>query len=252
MNRIVILLLFCMAFCLPLGVNAQGYRGQSAIAERRLNEAENFFQQNDYQMGANRIVEACHMLRSAGGNYVQIASGKVDLIDSKLTASLQRNDFDNARSLLAAEQTLLTPLSNWEPQNPKWHYQKAKLYQAESKIPMTGNGAILAQRLGVPMNLHNEVNMQPLRNSIQECEQVLRMGDAAYSDAAMKLKTACESEIQRRTGNMNKVHSNWARRQPKGVPPPSMYNNAPAPREHYCSKCGGGHDSFICPNTHGG
>lgn len=228
--------------------------GQSAMAERRLAEAESFFQQNDYQMGANRVVEACHLLRSSRGanSSVQVATSKVDFIDAKLTASLQRNDFDTARTLLGAEQTILTPLTNWEPQNPRWHYQKAKLFQAESRIPMTGNGAILAQRLGVPMNLHNEVNMQPLRNSIQECEQVMRMGDPSLSEAALKLKAACESEIQRRTGNMNKVHADYYRKLKKGVPPPGMYNNTPPPTEHYCSKCGGGHESWICPNTHGG
>lgn len=235
-----------------MAVEAQaGMNRQSALAERRLAEADSFFQQNDFQMGANRIVEACYLLRSSPGA-IQVAAAKVDFIDAKLSACLQKNDFDNAKTLLGAEQTILTPLTNWEPQNPRWHYQKAKLYQAESRIPMTGNGAILAQRLGVPLNLHNEVNMQPLRNSIQECEQVMQMGDPGLRDAALKLKAACESEIQRRTGNMNKVHADYYRRLKKGVPPPGMYNNTAPPSEHYCSKCGGGHESWICPNTHGG
>ena len=251
-----LLLLFLSGQCGVI-VEAQGYRNQSSVVDRRLSEAETYFQQNDFQMGANRIVEACNILKSSpqsspGMNYVQIAASKADFIDAKLNASLQRNDYDNSRVLIGAEQNLLTSLTNWDPQNPRWHFQKAKLYQAESKIPMTGNGAMLAQRLGVPLNLHNEVNMQPLQNSIQECEQVLRMGDPTFRDSAMKLKTACETEMQRRTGNMNKVHSDWVRKQRKGLPPPGMQNNSAPPREQYCPKCGGGHDGFVCPYTHGG
>lgn len=250
-RRATIVCITLICFC-HMVVEAQpAMDRQSALAEKRLTEADSFFQHNDFQMGANRIVEACYLLRSSPGA-IQVAASKVDFIDAKLSACLQKNDFDNAKTLLGAEQTILTPLTNWEPQNPRWHYQKAKLYQAESRIPMTGNGAILAQRLGVPMNLHNEVNMQPLRNSIQECEQVMQMGDPGLREAALKLKAACETEMQRRTGNMNKVHSDYYRKLKKGVPPPGMYNNTPPPTEHYCSKCGGGHESWICPNTHGG
>lgn len=255
-NNICLLLLITLGQGAPDSA-AQGYmNNQGAVAERRLNEAESYFAQNDYQMGANRIVESCYVMKSSpqsGGNYIQVAASKVDFIDAKLNASLQRKDYDSAKTLLGAEQTLLTPLSNWEPQNPKWHYQKAKLFQIQSQIPMTGNGALLAKSLGVPYNLHNEMDMQPLRNSIQECETVLRMGDPSYRDSAQKLKTACETEIQRRTGNINKVNADWYRRQPRGIAPPGYYSDPPPkPAEHYCGKCGGSHTDWVCPFTHGG
>lgn len=235
---------------------AQSYSHQGAIIERRLNEAESFFQQNDFEMGANRIVEACTMLRSgsqttSGKTYVQIASSKCEFLDAKLNASMQKSDYDSARKLMGAEQHLLSSLANWEPQNPSWHYQKAKLFQMESRIPMTGAAAVLASRLRVPGNLHNEVNMQPLQSSIQECDAVLGLSDSSYRAAATRLKTDCQNEIQRRTGNINRFQQDYYRKLPKGPAVPSIQNGV-SPSEHYCSKCGGGHESWICPNTHGG
>ncbi|MBX9573472.1 MAG: hypothetical protein K2X77_31515 [Candidatus Obscuribacterales bacterium] len=231
--------------------------GQSRLIERRLTEADSFFQQNDFEMGANRVVEACSMLRSSpqsmpGNNYVQIASSKAAFIDGKLNASLQNRDFETAKKLVTAEQNLLTSLSNWQPQNAGWHYQKAKLYHIESGLPMTGVGAAMAKRLGVPNNLHNQVNMQPLQYSIQECEQALNSPDQSFRNAANKLKSTCESEIQRRTGNLQRFSADYNRRLPKGQAQPTVYDPNSQQTEHYCSKCGGGHSSWICPNTHGG
>lgn len=258
LNRII-RFLFLIPLLLQIEpVYAQPNMRQAALIERRLCEADTYYQQNDFEMGTNRIVEACNLLKQApqslpGQNYVQIALNKVDFIDAKLNQCLQRNDSETARKLLSAEQHLLTSLSNWDPQNPKWHYQKAKLFHAESRIPMAGVGMAMANRLGVPNNLHNEVNMQPLQNSIQECERVISSSDPTYRDAAMKLKSACQSEIQVRTGKLNKLHADYYRKLPKGVPPPGLRNtDSPPPAEHYCSKCGGGHESWICPFTHGG
>lgn len=235
---------------------AQPYMRQTI--ERRLSEASSFFQQNDFEMGANRIREACSLLKSAPqsmpeANYVQIASSKADVIDSKLSAVMDKRDYDLAQKLVTAQDILLTSLSNWEPQNPRWHYQKAVLYHIDSMIPMTGAGAAMAMRLGIQNNLQNEVDMRPLQNSIQECEMVLRLADRPYRDRAAKLKSACQAEIQRRTDKLNAAHQQYYRKLPKGMPPPGMNSsNDTPPAEHYCSKCGGAHSSWICPFTHGG
>src|SRR5579883_1163633 len=172
--------------------------------ERRLSEADSYFQQNDFLMGANRTREACTMLKSAPqsmpeANYVQIASSKAALIDDQLRATLDRKDYEGAKNLAGAEGILLSSLSNWEPQNPKWRYQKAVLAQIKSRLPMTGIGAAMASNLGIKNNLHNELDMRPLQEAIQECDRVLAMGDPSYRDKAAKLKDACQAEMQRRT-----------------------------------------------------
>lgn len=227
-----------------------------ALVERRLIEAETYFQQNDYEMGANRIVEACTLMRSTrqpGANFVQIASSKADLIDTKLQASLQKKDYANASKLIEAEKRLLNSLSNWEPQNPKWHYQIAVLYKTESSLPSTGMTEVLAKRLGINSKIPNQFNFQPLQNAIMECDRVLGMADSSFNAAANQLKTACLNEIQNRNGTMKQLNADFYRHQPKGIPPPGMYqHNATPATEHYCSKCGGSHSSWVCPFTHGG
>lgn len=227
-----------------------------AMAERRLSEADAYFQQNDYEMGSSRVIEACSLMRSsrqAGNNYLQIAGARLELIDSKLKASLQKNDFPSASKLINAERTLLTSLSNWDPQNPKWHYQIAVLYKTESTMPATGMTAVLANRMGINSSLPNQFNFQPLQNSIMECDRVLGMADSSYHGAANQLKTSCLNEMQKRNGTMKQLNADYQRHQPKGMPPPGMYNHDNTQQaEHYCSKCGGAHSSWVCPFTHGG
>ncbi len=235
---------------------AQPYVRQTI--ERRLSEANTYFQQNDFQMSANRIREACSLLKSAPqsmpeANYVRIASSQVKLIDGKLAAVLDKHDYDSAKNIATAEDILLTSLSNWEPQNPRWHYKKAVLSYMISRMPMTGAGAAMASRLGIQNNLHNELDMRPLRDSIQQCDRVLALADQSYRDNATNLKNACQAEIQRRTSKINAFNAEYYRKLPKGMPPPGMF--APVytpPPVHYCPKCGGSHSGWVCPFTHGG
>lgn len=252
-----LLRVLCALFVLLLNsAEASAQSRTDAMAERRLLEAETFFQQNDYEMGASRIVEACTLMRSSqqtGSNFIQIASSKADLIDTKLKASLAKKDYSSCSKLIEAEKRLLSSLSNWDPQNPKWHYQIAVLYKTESSLPATGMTAALANRLGINSSIPNQFNFQPLQNSIMECDRVLGMANSSYNTAANQLKTSCLNEIQKRNGTMKQLNADFYRHQPKGIPPPGMYphNDTPA-TEHYCSKCGGSHSSWVCPFTHGG
>lgn len=250
------ILVFLSFLTIASPVFAQAYMKQTI--ERRLNEANSYFQQNDYEMGANRIREACSLMQSAPqampqANYIQVAASKVEFMEGKLAAAMDKRDYDAAKQIAAAEDILLTSLTNWDARNPRWHYQRAVLFQMSSGIPMTGAGAAMASRLGIQNNMHNEINMQPLHNAVQECDAVLGQPDQSYRDKASKLKAACQTEIQRRTNKMNAFSKEYYRKLPKGMPQPGVSGASDtSPAEHYCSKCGGGHSSWICPFTHGG
>ncbi len=239
----------------PALATPQAYMRQNI--ERRLNEANTYFAQNDFEMGASRIREVCSLLKSAPQcmpelNYLKLAAEKALFIDGKLRAALDKHNYDSARVLVRAEDNLLTSLSDWEPQNPRWHYEKAVLFHINSALPMTGAGAAIASRMGIQNNLHNELDMRPLQDAINECDRALGLSDQSYREKATKLKNACNAEIQRRNSKINAFHQEYYRKLPKGMPPPGMSSSAPSSTEHYCSKCGGGHESWICPFTHGG
>jgi hypothetical protein len=219
--------------------------------QQRLNEAETYFQRNDYEMGANRIREVGYLLQSSPQgmsdlNPVAIASAKAKFLDDKLGVAWSKKDFDQAKSLITAEQALLTCLSNWQPQNPKWHYQNALLYKVASEVPLTGIGGQMAAHLGIQNNLHNEMDMRPLQNSIRECDRVLAMADSTYRQQATLLKNACESEIQQRSNKIQAFNVEYYRKLPKGMPPPGSDKEQ---FEMRCGVCGMiGHDTFTCPN----
>jgi hypothetical protein len=234
-------------------VHAQDY------LEQKMRAADAAFQRNDFEGGANLIRELCYSLKSsptAAANPVQIASGKVDLIDGKLQTAIANNDSESARRLIKAEETLLNPLSSFDPQNSRWHYQKALLMQMSAGLtaPSGGLEAQMAAHLGIQANLPRQLDMQPLRNAIQECDRVLSMPDQSYRQQALELKAKCQSEMQRRTSNINNMNAEYQRKLPRGIPPANLQNGSPyrPAMQSYCPKCGGFHASGICPNTHGG
>ncbi len=225
---------------------AQPYVRQTV--QQRLNEAETYFQRNDYEMGANRIREVGYLLQSSPQvmseiNPIAIASTKAKFLDEKLAVAWNRKDFEQAKSLISAEQTLLTCLANWQPQNPQWRYQNALLYKVAAEIPLTGIGAQMAAHLGIQNNLHNEMDMRPLQSSIRECDRVLGMADPTYRQQATQLKNSCLMEMQRRNGKIQAFNEEYYRKLPKGIPPPSSGTD-----EIVCGVCGQkGHDTGVSP-----
>jgi len=243
-----------LAYC---PAQAQDYMRQNL--DQKMRAADAAFQRNDYETGANIIREVCYSLKSsqqADANPVQIASSKVDLIDSKLQSAIASNDSESARRLIKAEETLLNPLSSFDPQNSRWHYQKALLLEISSGLtaPASGIEAQMAAHLGIQANLPRQLDMQPLRSAMQECDRALAMPDQSYRQQAMDLKAKCQSEMQRRTANINNMNGEYQRKLPKGIPPANLQNSSqfrPAPQS-YCPKCGGFHAGGPCPFTHGG
>lgn len=256
-KRVILLFLSFAALQFSNQAIAQDFMRQNI--EQRLAEANALFQRNEFEAGASRIREACYTLKSSPqsmpeANPSAIAAMNVEFLNGKLSNAISTNDYSTSKKIVTAEQTLLTALIGWEPQNPKWHYQKALLLESSSQMPATGLEATMASHLGIQANLPGQLDMHPLQNAIQECDRAISMSsDQSYRELAMQLKQKCESEIQRRTTNINAINADYYRKLPKGIPPPGMYNNTPSrPIQSYCPKCGMTHGPGPCPYTHGG
>lgn len=152
--------------------------------QQRLNEASNYFSQNDFLMGANRVNEACSMLRSSPAampesNYIEIASKAADDLDAKLRAARARNDKDSVTKIASGLEPLVNSLSSWDAQNPRWHYLHGVVYQTLYFTKQNGF-------------------INDLQSAIREFDASLAIqGGGSFRAGAMEGKSTCQKELQK-------------------------------------------------------
>lgn len=161
--------------------------------QQRLNEASSYFTQDDYFMGVARIKEACSLLKSSPNSmpesYVSIAARKFDEVNQKIIDATARRDVKSATSKITALQSLVTALSNWEPQNSRWHYEQGVLFEKLSAL----------QSYQYPADL---------LSAIKEFDAALAMStNGPYQAKSSKLRAQCQTILDRRNKEIADLRS---------------------------------------------
>jgi hypothetical protein len=223
MVHLLILIVFSLGMW---GLPAQAQRAQ---IQQRLSEATNFFNQQDFFMGVNRITDACSMLKSNPSampetSYSAVASKAIDEIFSKMRQAKSRGDVPSATRMSYAVQPLLNTLAGWDPKSPLWHYKKGIMFQTMSA-------------------LRNDQYPGELKSAVQEFDTALSLpGNDSFRANAEQERSICQKTLQRRgveIVNFKLTH------------PEHNLNNLPKPSANettYCVNCGREkYSSFRCP-----
>jgi tetratricopeptide (TPR) repeat protein len=217
MYRLLALLIVGL-WLLPLPAPAQ-----QAIRNRiqqRLNEASTYFNHGDYYMGVARINEACSILKTAPGampdsNYIQIATKTVDDLDAKIKDAKAQGNTDATNKIVSALQQLVTSLTNWEPQNPRWHYERGMVLKTMSA-------------------LRNDQYQGDLSSAIQEFDAALAIsGGGPYRASAQEMRNACQQTLQKRQSEIANFRRKIVR--PKGT---GRSSGGGSGQVYFCGRCG--------------
>lgn len=203
MLRIVILLLVSLILQIPASsAQTPAQSHTRARIQQRLNEASTYFSQNDFLMGANRINEACSLLKSSplsmpDASYIAIASKTVDDLDGKIQNAKSSGDNALVTKLVGALEPLATSLSNWDPQNPRWHYERGLVLKTQAGL----------QQYQSPVTL---------QSAIREFDAALALqGGGSVRASAQEMKSNCQKELQKIQAAIN-APSRYRGRSPAG------------------------------------
>jgi hypothetical protein len=109
----------------------------SAHILKLLNDATTSFNQNNYFQAVSQVNTACGMLRanpaaSPQDNYIDIAAQCMDGVNKGIQKAQSQGDVPNATRRIYALQPLVQNLIDWDPTNPRWHYEKGMLWRTLS------------------------------------------------------------------------------------------------------------------------
>ncbi|MBX9572060.1 MAG: hypothetical protein K2X77_24420 [Candidatus Obscuribacterales bacterium] len=234
MNRFEWLLSsMCLSLLLTSTAYAQTEPGRSRVAQR-WQESQQFLSRGDYSMAANRMSEASSLLRSAPNampGQTPVSLLRKGLDDFAVLMKAQQNNKAQYNKILIAQEPIINALCMYEPQNPRWFFQRAMVF-------VTRAGGSSAS--GTAGDRHYIVQ------AIRDLDKTLSCpSNAEYVVPAQKLKAMCQTELDRRKALGTEIQRRGARQFAKiyGMPGGSSQNDfGPT----LCTICGQSHRSGEC------
>jgi hypothetical protein len=215
------LLMIAMTVINLVPVRAYAADANGARVNQLLDRAAASFKQNNFFQGVSQMREACVLLKQdpAAGDisYIDVAAECIKGVEQGIQNMHVSNDLTGmaaVSSRVSALQPLLQSCIEWEPANPRWHYESGRLYRLES--------AALGDRYPTM-----------LRQAIGEYNRAISMpAGGEYREKAQSELAECTPIVDQRHSEMEQ----WQRAHP-----------APASHGHtglsyvYCANCGARH-----------
>jgi len=158
---------------------------------RDLDQSAASFKQGNYMMGVMQETQACELLKrdpAAGDmSYADLAEQCIQSIEQNIQNLHVSHDFAGATAVASrvyALQPLFQRLENWEPTNPRWHYEAGVVHRMAATA--TGNS-----------------NPEELRNAIAEFHRVVAMGGGEYSAKAESQLAECSRLFDKRASEID-------------------------------------------------
>lgn len=192
------------AFTLLIATGMPGFAQGDPIADRimqRISESQNYFKQGDYQMGANRVNEACSMLRGRpnaipGTTSENLATDALQFLEKKANAAKAAGDLRQRGRIIIAEQPILHALVSQDRQNARWHFML---------------GTTFIEQAGGP-SINTAGDRASLQMAIREFDQAISCpGGEQYSAQANQMKADCMKEMQRRVAKGREIMNRGVR-----------------------------------------
>jgi len=187
-----------------------------------LDSAGASFRANNFFQGVSQMRQACIQLKqdpAAGSDitYIGIAVDCINGVDQGIQNMHVSNDFSGmaaVSSRVSALQPLLQSCMEWEPTNPRWHYESGRVYRLES--------AALADKYPTM-----------LQQAIGEFNRAISMpAGGEYREKAQKELAECTAIVNQRHNEM----AEWQR-----AHPPEASHGHTGWSYVYCSNCGTRH-----------
>ena len=231
MNKNISILLLLASLTLGQSVFAQGNPIQ-ARAQQRMRESQEFLNRGDYNMAANRIAEASSMMRGTPDGTGQ---GPVDVLkkginDFEVHMRAQKANKPVYNRILIAQEPMLNSLVMYDPQNPRWYFQRAMVFITRAGGPSAS---------GTAGDRHYFVQ------AIGDLDKTLSCpGNAEFVGPANQLKASCQKELSHRREVGAEIRRRGARQFARiyGMPGGNSGDSGPS----LCTVCGHSHRSGEC------
>ena len=136
LSLLLILVIGISLVCLP----SHATNANTARVQQLLDQSTASFKQNNYMLGVSQVRQACTLLKQDPAandgtcTYTDLAAQCINGVKQSIENMHPSNDFAGMAAVTArgsAIQPLLQACMQWEPTNPRWHYESGMIYRLE-------------------------------------------------------------------------------------------------------------------------
>ncbi|MFN8611490.1 MAG: hypothetical protein U0931_28345 [Vulcanimicrobiota bacterium] len=203
----------------PVWAQEQGWARREI--DRDLSEASRSFAAGDYAGGVRQVQQACEILRRnpearPETNQVKLGATIAEAVNQDLSRSVENRNLALGMNQAFALRPLLDDLRRWDPANPRWDYQEARMWDSMSRLRGDSIGTFL-------------------QSAVQCADRGLGLNQGGdCRGGLLRIQARCTPLLQK-----------WLRAARRNERPA---NGSPNIQTVYCSLCGGSHPvNFSCP-----